>query len=293
LPAPAEASTNVSFGFFYSNLSPHGTWLVSAEYGRVWQPREYDRDWNPYYDGRWVYSAYGWTWVSDYSWGAIPYHYGTWYADSRYGWVWVPGYVWAPSWVVFRTGPDYIGWAPVRPGFSVGVNFSDNDYDSDFFIFVPTVYFGVGNVRNHVIPRERRSVIIKNTTIVQNTIIVQNNIVINRGPDVRYVERATKKKFQPVPVEQVRHALPSRVNTREDIRVEPDRQRKGLRASEQVPESTPLPVARNEKRDDNRNDKRDENRNDNTRQRDAQAAPPPAQRDRPAPPPQRERTAQA
>ena len=79
------ASTGVSFDLFYSNLSPHGTWLVSAEYGRVWQPREYDRDWNPYYDGRWVYSDYGWTWVSDYSWGAIPYHYGTWYADARYG----------------------------------------------------------------------------------------------------------------------------------------------------------------------------------------------------------------
>src|SRR5215510_269641 len=62
------SSTGVSFDLFYSNLSPHGTWLVSAEYGRVWQPREYDRDWNPYYDGRWVYTEFGWTWVSDYSW---------------------------------------------------------------------------------------------------------------------------------------------------------------------------------------------------------------------------------
>ena len=117
LAPPARA--DVSFDFAYSNLSDHGTWLVSGEYGRVWQPREYNRDWNPYYDGHWVDTDMGWTWVSDYRWGAIPYHYGTWVADPRYGWVWIPGQVWAPSWVVFRTTPDYIGWAPVPPGFSV------------------------------------------------------------------------------------------------------------------------------------------------------------------------------
>jgi hypothetical protein len=64
----------------------------------------------------------GWTWISDYEWGAIPYHYGTWVADRNVGWVWIPGRVWAPSWVVFRTGPDYIGWAPVPTGYSVGMS---------------------------------------------------------------------------------------------------------------------------------------------------------------------------
>src|SRR5215471_6072329 len=110
--APARAA-DVSFSFFYSNLSPHGSWMTSAQFGQVWQPVDYDAGWNPYYDGHWVYSDLGWTWVSDYSWGDIPYHYGTWVMDADFGWVWVPGYVWAPSWVTFRTGPDYIGWAPV------------------------------------------------------------------------------------------------------------------------------------------------------------------------------------
>ena len=64
-PAMAE----VSFSFFYSNLSPHGDWMVSAEYGRVWQPAAYYPGWNPYYDGHWVYADVGWTWVSDYVWG--------------------------------------------------------------------------------------------------------------------------------------------------------------------------------------------------------------------------------
>src|SRR6266850_1059253 len=111
-----QASAEASFSFFYSNLGPHGSWLVSTHYGRVWQPNVYTSNWNPYYDGHWAYTDLGWVWVSDYDWGAIPYHYGTWVDDPGLGWIWVPGYVWAPAWVVFRMGPEYIGWAPVSPG---------------------------------------------------------------------------------------------------------------------------------------------------------------------------------
>ena len=50
LPQPAHAS--LSFDVAYSNLNEHGSWLVSAQYGRVWQPREYNQGWNPYNDGR-------------------------------------------------------------------------------------------------------------------------------------------------------------------------------------------------------------------------------------------------
>jgi hypothetical protein len=67
--SPANAA--VSFSFFYSNLSPHGTWLVSGQYGRVWQPGVYSAGWNPYYDGHWVYADVGWTWVSDSDWGDV------------------------------------------------------------------------------------------------------------------------------------------------------------------------------------------------------------------------------
>src|SRR5215471_17393965 len=134
LASPARAE--VSFSAFYSNLSPYGNWQVSAQFGRVWQPVEYRPGWNPYLDGHWVYSDLGWTWVSDYEWGSVPYHYGTWADDPNYGWVWVPGTVWAPSWVVFRTGPDYIGWAPVAPGFSVGFSAGFGTPVASSFLFV-------------------------------------------------------------------------------------------------------------------------------------------------------------
>ena len=42
--------------------------------------------WQPYSNGQWVYTEYGWTWISDDPWGGNPYHYGTW-AVPRLLWV--------------------------------------------------------------------------------------------------------------------------------------------------------------------------------------------------------------
>jgi hypothetical protein len=247
-------STGVSFDLFYSNLSPHGTWLVSAEYGRVWQPREYDRDWNPYYDGRWVYSDYGWTWVSDYSWGAIPYHYGTWYADSRYGWVWVPGTVWAPSWVVFRTGPDYIGWCPVSPRFSVSASFGFDEPRGDMFVFVSSRDFLSPRIRTAVVVDNRRTTIINNTRIVNN-ITVENNIVVNRGVDVATVERASGHQVRRYRIEEVAKVAPGRTVDREQLRADRHGSRE-LRATEPVTrEPKPSPWASGR---DDRDQARDE-----------------------------------
>ena len=238
---PAQAG--VSFSFFYSNLSPHGSWQVSAEYGRVWQPYAYTSGWNPYYDGHWVYSDLGWAWASDYEWGAIPYHYGTWVMDPYYGWVWVPGYTWAPSWVVFRTGPDYIGWAPVSPGFSVGVSFGSYAPAPSSFVFVSAHNFLAPHIRSCYVPRSRTTVIINNTRIVNN-LVVENNVVVNRGPDRRFVERASGRSVREVPIERVSRAMPGSRVSRSELRVDSQQARRGLRAAEPVSESRPLPNTR-------------------------------------------------
>ncbi|HEV8375428.1 MAG TPA: DUF6600 domain-containing protein [Candidatus Polarisedimenticolia bacterium] len=233
--APARAA-DVSFDFFYSNLGSHGDWMVSAEYGQVWQPYDYDDDWNPYYDGHWVYADVGWTWVSDYSWGSIPYHYGTWVLDPDYGWVWVPGYVWAPSWVVFRTGPDYIGWAPVAPSFSVGFSIGYSQPYAGSFLFVSSRDFLAPRVRSCVIPRDRTTVILNRTRIVNN-IVVENNIVVNRGPDLRQIERVSGRTIRPVRIEQVRGVSPEGRVSRARLQVDTQRMhggRGGLRVAEPV-----------------------------------------------------------
>jgi hypothetical protein len=232
----------VSFSFFYSNLSPHGTWLVSAQYGRVWQPGVYRAGWNPYYDGRWVYADLGWTWVSDYGWGEVPYHYGTWYDDPALGWVWVPGYVWAPAWVEFRTGPDYVGWAPVAPGFSVGASFTSGGYGGPF-VFVSAGHFYDTRVRGYVVPEVETRTIVNRTRIVNN-LAIENNIVVNRGLDPRAIEHASGRRIHTVSIESVPRAAPGGHLDRATLAVESQRSTHGYRAAEPVPERQPLPPQR-------------------------------------------------
>jgi len=71
--------------------------------------------WNPYTNGRWVWTRYGWVWKSYYHWGWATYHYGRWWYSHKYGWVWSPGKRWAPAWVVWKHHRHYTGWHPISP----------------------------------------------------------------------------------------------------------------------------------------------------------------------------------
>ncbi|MFN3693884.1 MAG: DUF6600 domain-containing protein, partial [Ignavibacterium sp.] len=126
LTASAETSThlyNRMGGYFYTNLSPYGTW-IEIDYGVVaWRPTIIKRNWAPYKIGRWVWTDYGWYWDSYEPFGHIVFHYGRWYYDDYYGWIWIPDDEWAPAWVEWRYDDDYIGWAPLHPYAVFSVNF--------------------------------------------------------------------------------------------------------------------------------------------------------------------------
>ncbi len=105
---------------FHTTLEPYGTWVEDASYGTVWTPSPtvVGTDFAPYVTaGHWTYGD-DYVWVSDYSWGWAPFHYGRWvYIDGR-GWAWIPGRTYSGAWVTWRVGPanyDYIGWAPLPP----------------------------------------------------------------------------------------------------------------------------------------------------------------------------------
>jgi hypothetical protein len=233
---PARAFSEVSFEFFHSSLASHGSWHMSASFGQVWQPYEEVEHWHPYAYGHWVYTDFGWTWVSDYAWGAIPFHYGTWVIEPGFGWVWVPGYVWAPAWVVYRTGPSYIGWAPVPPRYSVGVSFHfDNYYEPDYFVFVPDRHFCDRRIDRWAYPASRRSVIYNQTTIINNNITIDNDVVVNRGLDYRRVERVAARRPERMRIDDVPRVAPIervsrqalRDNPREALRVDPRHAERG------------------------------------------------------------------
>ena len=59
-----------------------------AGYGPCWQPTVVvvNPGWQPYCNGgHWVYTDCGWYWLSGYSWGWAPFHYGRWFRHSHYG----------------------------------------------------------------------------------------------------------------------------------------------------------------------------------------------------------------
>jgi hypothetical protein len=112
--APAQDTlSEEGFEFFYDSLSPYGDWIRVGNYGPCWRP-ETGENWAPYTEGYWAYTDVGWTWVSHEPFGSIVYHYGRWLLTDR-GWCWVPGADWSPAWVSWRTGQDYVGWAPLPP----------------------------------------------------------------------------------------------------------------------------------------------------------------------------------
>jgi hypothetical protein len=201
----AEAHTTVSFNLFFNTLAPYGNWISTPDYGYVWSPSGYGQDWRPYSDGHWVWTDYGWTWVSYEPWGWAPYDYGRWVFTDYYGWVWIPGTAWAPAWVTWYTGPSYIGWAPLAPDnnffLQIGIGPAAFGYYTrpSYCVFVPAASFLSVNINSVVIPPSRNVTIINNTTNINNITVV-NNRVINRGPDVNFVERVGRVKVQKVNV---------------------------------------------------------------------------------------------
>ncbi len=133
---------------FRSTLDPYGSWREDPNYGTVWVPSDsvVGGDFVPYQTaGHWVYDD-DYVWVSDYSWGWAPFHYGRWVYAGGYGWEWIPGRTYAGAWVSWRYGWGdwgYVGWAPLGPtwgwfgGYAVGYGFAVRE---------PYVFCGTGEL---------------------------------------------------------------------------------------------------------------------------------------------------
>lgn len=199
----AQEYTTASLNLFFDALAPYGNWILMPDYGYVWQPAEVGPDWRPYTNGRWVWTDYGWTWVSYEPWGWATYHYGRWVFTDDYGWVWIPGTVWASAWVTWYTGPEYIGWAPLPPDNNFFIEIGIGPIAFSYYtrpshcVFVPASSFLSINISSVVIPPSRNIIIIRNTKNINNITVV-NNRVINNGPSVNIVERATGVRVQKV-----------------------------------------------------------------------------------------------
>jgi len=158
---------------YVGELSYYGHWYNNPSYGWVWRPVGVAGDWQPYMDGRWVYSPAGIVWVSYEPWGWAPYHYGRWEFLVGTGWIWIPGNVFSGAYVAWSVSPGYFGWCPLgyydRP---VSFHFSFG-YHRD-----PWVY-----VRGHELYTRRVShVVIRETTIVRE--IERERVIVRGAPRI-------------------------------------------------------------------------------------------------------------
>jgi hypothetical protein len=186
----------ISFQTFYDELSPYGDWIYTSEYGYVWQPY-FDRpeDFRPYSsNGDWVYTEYGWTWVSDYRWGWAPFHYGRWYFDDYFGWLWIPGNEWAPAWVTWGSYNNYWGWAPLGPNVYVNIDFKWMAPDF-WWTFIPCRHFYSHGWHNYIYGRPIQVNHITNITNIYINNNNQRNSWFN-GPRVNDVERYGRRRVQ-------------------------------------------------------------------------------------------------
>lgn len=189
---------------FYDELSPYGRWVSYPGYDQVWIPNA-GRDFRPYYtNGHWVYTDYGWTWMSDYSWGWAAFHYGRWLFDDFQGWMWVPGNDWGPAWVSWRTGGDYYGWAPMGPQYSYNA-------PANYWAFVPRQYINSPRINNYYVNNSRNVTIINNTTIINNSNNYRGNRVYT-GPNANDVQRYSGQAVRPVRVENMNRPGAGRVD---------------------------------------------------------------------------------
>ena len=209
--------TQVNNNYFYTALSPYGSWVEMPGYGWCWRPTVavVDTTWQPYAQGgRWVYTDSGWYWQSSYSWGWAAFHYGNWYRSPACGWVWVPGYTWAPAWVTWRYTDDYCGWAPLPPGcgwntgvgltyygagVSVGFSFG---LGYDCFTFVSYRNFCDPHPYRHCLPRQemRRAY---DHSVVHNEYDHRNNSVVNRGIAPSRITAVTRSEIRKVELRDV------------------------------------------------------------------------------------------
>src|SRR4051812_17819646 len=219
LSSPRAEAADVSIDFFYNNLGGNGSWIEVGDYGYCWQPgvAVSNPDWRPYSDGYWAYTDVGWTWVSYEDFGWATYHYGRWARLQDRGWVWVPGREWGPAWVSWRTGGNYVGWAPLPPrnvvggevvyeGHAIGSSV-DLEFDIGplYYNFVDVHYIGEPVLRQRIFRPDQNIAYMTQTVNVTN-ITYDNSVVRNYGPDFNQLNQYSSRKIARLNLERQNNA---------------------------------------------------------------------------------------
>lgn len=154
-------------------LSQYGRFVQHQKYGEVWVPTVTPQGWHPYPPCNWVNTRqYGWYYDDKTPWGQIVHHYGRWVHDAEMGWIWTPGAEFSPAWVVWRSSPQWVGWAPMLPDEDVQTISTADFNNAAYWIFVETQKFAQGCNPATVAPPTQIPVLLTQTTFVTDIQLV-------------------------------------------------------------------------------------------------------------------------
>jgi len=175
----------------------------------VWKPNPYMAvgvahnaylpGYEPYSNGQWVYSDYGWYFRAGTPHEELTHHYGRWvYADTE-GWIWIPGNVWAPAWVSWEDDDDYITWTPYTPWiynvnryYYTQINFEpryivcDRRHFMDPDVYRYTTFYRKNDFENRFKGKDH------------HYINSNDRYVLNKGPNPEKLERELGRNIKPV-----------------------------------------------------------------------------------------------
>jgi hypothetical protein len=245
----------VDVSFFYDELSPYGRWFQLDEYGWVWTPYGMSYGWRPYTNGYWVWTDWGWTWVSAWRWGWAPFHYGRWHHHARHGWLWIPGTVWAPAWVIWRHRPGWIGWSPLPPqvGWRAGFGLDFGNVNIDrviephYYSFVEERLFSARNLHQHIQLEARNVSLLRDTrSIVDYS--DDSGRVVNRGVAVEQIERDTGQKIRRHRLVDASAARPDEVRGEDVVVFRPKLEKKQKERVPRVTEPAPTTLDKEQRK---------------------------------------------
>lgn len=167
-----------------ADLNNYGEWVNINNFGEAWRPYVVS-DWQPFSNGRWIYSNGNWTWYSYEPFGWIVYHYGYWYDDPYYGWVWIPSNnAWSSARVTWFNYGNYTGWAPLPPpGVAYGRPWDTNR--RRYWHVVRDRDFTRDNIGNYYV----------SSGTIEN---YRSQEYRNRPPDRNEIERQSDRKVQEI-----------------------------------------------------------------------------------------------
>jgi hypothetical protein len=214
---------------YFSDLGAYGSWINTPEYGQVWVPyANRTAGWRPYFYGSWVYTNWGWTWMSDEPWGAGPYHYGRWVWVNSQQWAWVPGYTWGPAWVVWGTSGSYVGWAPMGPDWQWGHHDHTHIHHS-YWVYVSQNQMEGNKVQHVVIHSSDVPKVYNQTVVIQSQTQIRSHdgqtVVYSPGPSQEQARQwSGGRPVQPRSIDTVPNAQPRQIPAEAREPYQPPRQ---------------------------------------------------------------------